>query len=275
MEETKYTLEALARLPREELRWLLAEELHKDTEQIDDALVRLLLAESKYRGPDPNFIDDVAVEVACEKFWTDIEQTPKPQNYWYQSWMLKVASVVLVLGILFFALPTAAQAGNVQDLLGWWSDSVFRLFTSGKQIRTQTAAYETDHPGLQQIYDTVTELGITEQIVPRKLSKEIELTELKTVQMLGDTTLHARLSSKKNELLFSVIVHSEQAMLQHEKTAENVSVWDLVGIEHYVISNTEELIITWVIDKIECTVITDCPEEDVYDFIKSIYTLEG
>lgn len=275
MEENKYTPDVLARLPREELRRMLTEELHKDTEHIDDSFVRLLLTELQARGSDPAFSDDDAVATACEKFRADTEQSPKYKKRWYQSWMLKAASVVLVLGILFFTLPSAAQAGNVQDMLSWWSNSMFQFFVPGQQVRTQPYVYKTDHPGLQEIYDTITALGIAEQIVPRKLSKAFELTELKVLEFLGDTTIHAHLANPKYEMLFSVIVHSNQTMIQHEKTAENISVWDLAGIEHYLISNAEEITVTWVVENIECTVITDCPEEDVYDFIKSIYTLEG
>ena len=68
MEVSKYTQEALARLPREELRRILVEELHKDTKQIDDAFVRMLMTELQTRGADPVFVDDDAVVAACEKF---------------------------------------------------------------------------------------------------------------------------------------------------------------------------------------------------------------
>lgn len=275
MEVNNRTPEALARLPREELRRILTAELHKNTEQINDDFVRLLLAELQNRGSDPNYIDDDAVEATCEKFQQDTAPKQKPRRHWYQSWMLKVASVILVLGILFFALPAAAEAGEVKDVLGWWSDSMFKLITPGKQMRTQPYVFETDHPGLQELYDTVTELGITQQIVPQELSKEFELTEIKKFEFTGETSIFAHLIDNDKEILFTVIIHNSQAMLQHEKTPEDVPVWELAGVEHYVISNTDELIITWVMDNIECTVTTDCPEEDVYDFIKSIYASEG
>ena len=275
MEETKYTPEALARLPRQELRRMLTEELRKDTQHIDDAFVRLLLAELQNRGSDPNYIDDDAVEATCEQFRQNTVPMQKPQRKWYQSWILKVASVILVLGILFVVLPAAAEAGSVKDVLGWWSDSVFQFISPGEKPVTRSIVFQTDHPGLQEIYDTVTELGITQQIVPQELSEEYELTELKAVQMFDDTFIHACLTDQHNNILFNVIVHSNQATLQCEKTAENISVWDLSGVEHYVISNTEDTTVTWVTNNIECTIAADCPEEDVYDFIKSIYTSEG
>lgn len=272
MKESKYTPEMLSCLPREELRCLLAEELNKDTTIIDDAFVRLLLTELKNRGADPTFIDDDAVEAVCEKFRTDMEPTQKLQKHWYQSWMLKVASVALVLGILFYSIPGAVRADPVSDVLGWWLDSVFQFITPGERPLVQEYVFETDHPGLQQIYDAVRKMGITEQIVPRKLSGDYILLELKTLQFMGDESIHAHLVSEDKELMFTIIIHDEADVMQHEKDEENVSVWELAGVEHYVISNKEDLIITWIVDKIECTISTNCPEEEIYQFIQSIYT---
>lgn len=272
MKESKYTPEMLSCLPREDLRCLLAEELNKDTTIIDDAFVRLLLAELKNRGADPAFFDDDAVEAACEKFCTEMCPTQKSQKHWYQNWMLKVASVLLVLGILFFTIPGAVRADPVSNVLGWWLDSVFQFITPGERPRIQEYVFETDHPGLQQVYDAVTEMGITEQIVPRKLSTEYELLELEIVNMLGDTSIHARFAKEDHKILFTIINHSDKFMLQYEKDAENISVWELAGVEHYLISNNDDWIITWVVDNIECTISADCQEEEIYQFIQSIYT---
>ena len=274
MEDNKDMQEVLGCLPREELRRMLKTELQKDTSSIDDTLVRQLLTELRSRGTDRAFTDDETVDAACQKFLAGTEATPTRRKHWYQSWMLKVASVILVLGGLFFSLSAAVQADPVRDVLGWWSDSVLQLLRPGEKPNVQEYVFTTDHPGLQQIYDAVTELGITEQIVPQKLSKEYELTEIKRLQFMGDESIFTRLISKDNEIMFTVIVHSGKNMLQYEKDANNVSIWELSGIEHYVISNKDEKTVSWVLDEIECTITTECPEEDVYKLVKSIYTLE-
>lgn len=275
MEENNRTQEVLTSLPRQELRRMLADELHKDTETIDETLVRQLLMELQSRGTDPAFADDEAVDAACEKFRVDTENAKTPRKRWYQGRMLKVASVLLVLGILFFALPNAAEADPVGDVLGWWSDSVFQFLQPGERPPVQESVFQTDHPGLQQIYDTVTELGVTLPVVPQKLSNEYQLTQLKTLPFAEEISIYARLKNENNEILLAVIVHKDTVMLQHEKNATNIRIWDLDGVEHYVIPNKNEWIATWVIDNIECSITTDCPEEDIYELIKSIYTLEG
>ena len=127
---------------------------------------------------------------------------------------------------------------------------------------------------MQEIYDAVTRAGITAPIVPSMLSDEFQLSELKIAHMQGDSSIYISLRSGNNEIQLTAIAHSEQSMLQHEKKAESISVWNIADIDHYVISNNKTLIVTWVTENIECTITTDCPEEDVYRLICSIYTSE-
>lgn len=274
MEDNKYMPEALTCLPREELRRILAEELHKPAAEIDDALVRTLMAELRSRGPDPAYVDDAAVDQVCSEFKENSQKVQHHRKCWYQSWMLKVAAIVLVLGILFFALPGAAQANDISEVLSWWSDSAFQFFNPGKQPNTHIYVYETDHPGLQQLYDTVTELGITDPIVPRQIPEDFSLIEIKTKQMREHFSIDASFTKDNQSILISVIVHSNNSAFQHEKDHQNVFIWELAGHNHYVISNQGTWNVTWVTNGIECTIITDCPEEDVYKIIKSIYTSE-
>ena len=274
MEVNKYTLEALARLPREELRRMLAEELNKEPSKADDVLVRSLLAELQARGNDSAFADTDAVEAACEKFRADNSKKQTLRKPWYQNWMLKVASVVLILGVLFFTLPTAANAKNIPEVLTWWSNSLFQFFRPGSKANIEEYIFKTNHPGLQEIHDAVTEAGITVPIVPSQLPDGFILEELKVSQLEEDISIHSRLASDQNKIIFTAITHSDQSLFQHEKKGENIVVWNIADIDHYVISNNQTLIVTWVTENIECTISADCPEEDVYSLIYSIYTSE-
>lgn len=275
MEDNKYMPEALTCLPREELRRILAEELHKPAAEIDDALVRTLMAELRSRGPDPAYVDDAAVDQVCAEFKENSQKVQHHRKCWYQSWMLKVAAIVLVLGILFFALPGAAQANDISEVLSWWSDGVFQLFAPGSQPNTHTYVYETDHPGLQQIYDTVTELGITDPIVPKWVPEGFALTELNSYPMDGYVMVFTSLAKEDMRILTTIIKYEDLSKtLQYEKNSENAKVLDLGGTEHYLLSNTNNCTVVWVTNGIECSLSADCPEEDVYKILKSIYTSE-
>lgn len=272
---TTFTQDNLARLKRDELRYLLTEELAKDSADIDEALVRLLLSELEARGADPAFAEDEDVEAACEKFCNAMEKSLKKKKKWNQRWLLKVASVVLVLGILFFALPGAAKANNVQDVLSWWSDSVFQFFSPGHRPPTQRNVYNTSHPGLQKIYDTVIEYGVVDPVVPQRISSTFELIELKSYQMKASSSVYAYLINNDRWVVFNFVIHENEASFAYEKDTNGINTFELAGVEHYLLSNVEEQVVTWVVNNVECTIATNCPEEEVYDLVKSIYTSEG
>lgn len=272
--KAKYSPEALTQLPQDELRRILVAELNKAPPEIDDNFVRLLLAELQNRGDDPELIDNKAVEAACEKFRTDTKKAQKLQKCWYQNWIVTVASVVLVLGILFFTLPASAQADDLPKVLGWWSDSVFQFIRPGKKPNIEEYVYETDYPGLQQVYDVVTELGITEPIVPRWIPDGLELTELKANRVVDHYEIFARFASSEQHILILITLHAGEIVFQQEKDENLVEIWNFAGCEHYAMSNIDEEVVTWITNGMECTITTNCLEEDVYKIVKSIYPSE-
>lgn len=274
MTETEYTRQTLGGLSRDTLRRMLSQQLQKAPPQIDDALVRMLLRELESRGDDPDYYDDEAIEAACEAF-RQATQSAKPRKRWRQSWLVKAASVLLVLGILFLGLPATAQADDFRGIISWWSDSVFQLLTPGKQPLTQPYVYETDHPGLQQIYEEVTNLGITDPVVPRWIPKDFILNEFQVIQMAEDTVVHCSFVEDKSSIIITWVLHAKETSFQHEKDAKLTTIWELAGNEHYVISNNSEYTVTWMTNDIESTVTTDCTEEEVYRIITSIYTSEA
>lgn len=276
MNRENYSPEALSKLSREYLRGMLAAELRKEPAQLNGERIRALRQELARRGPDPALEDDAAVEAACGKFLEETYRAKLPRRSFCRSCLSVAACLVLLLGLLFFAIPKAAEADDLREVIGWWNDSVFRFIAPGSTPRTQEYVFKTDHPGLQQIYDEIADFGVDVPVVPTELSDEYELTELKILQMKEKVAINACLASGTKKYLISIVIHNERNNLWLEKNEENVLTWDFDGIEHSVISNTENCMVSWVVDRIECTIVTNVTncKEDVYYLIKSIYTSE-
>jgi hypothetical protein len=167
---------------------MLAAELRKEPAQLNGERIRALRQELARRGPDPALEDDAAVEAACGKFLAETSGTRPIRKRICRSF-LTVAASLLLLTALFFALPKAAEANDIKNVIGWWNDSVFQFIKPGETPIEEEYVFQTDHPGLQQIYDAVADLGITVPIVPTILPKEYELVELKTLALYEDNTL--------------------------------------------------------------------------------------
>ena len=253
-----------------ELDRMLQAELRK--ESIDDDLVRLVLSVLEEREQDyPVELNDEFV-AAAEDFESVIMWNAPARKKWPP--VLKVAAVLLVVGLLLFALPQAAHAESFFDLLARWTESVFEFFNPADGRKKQPEyIFETDHPGLQQIYDAVVGMGVTDPVVPMWVPDGFILDEVKAIKEPSETSLYANLKSAENEIFISVGVQSINSTLNHMKDTENIEIFEIAGIEHYVISNNDQANITWFIKDIECAVVTDC-QEDIYKILESIYATE-
>ena len=267
--------EELAAMETRKLRSLLQNELQKDQRAIDTELVNLLLQELERRDRGPEPADDAAMEEACERFRRETTSGTKRRPAWYKSTFMKVASVVLVVGLLVALLPRQAQAETLADVLTRWTDSIFHFFDAGEPAYSaEEYVFQTDNPDLQQIYDKVTELGITDPVVPTWLPDGFTLKEMEVYEFAGDKIAAVQLTNSENFIYYTIILHGDEVSLQHEKDEQNVDTIDLAGIEHYMMSNLNERIVTWMINGVECSIATDCKEEELRELLKSIYTLE-
>lgn len=266
--------EFLKTMPTQELDEMLQAELRK--ENIDADLVRLILHVLEEREADHPIETNAEVAAAVEKYTAyleDIETTPaKPARRW--SVMLKVASVLMIVGLLLFAVPQAVHAESFFEMLARWTDSIFEFFTPDNDNKQPEYVFETDHPGLQRIYDTVVELGVTDPVVPMWVPDGYELQVLQVVEQSSDTIVLSEFIEEENYILFNMLLHSKEVPFKYEKDTRNIEILELGGVEYYTISNVEEQIVTWIIDRTECSIITNCQAEDLYRLLESIYVLE-
>lgn len=275
MEENKaLTGEELERLGTEALRQRLLEETGKNLCDIDGDAVRAVLMELESRGKDPALTDDAHVRRACRQYREAVGGR-RHKRCGYRGWLVTAASVVLVLGLLLFALPGTASAGKLGAVLAGWTDSIFQFFTPGEPAYSaEEYVFRTDNPGLQQIYDAATELGITEPVVPMWLPEGFELEELEAFQFAEDVSLYAALKSDSAYVSLSIICNDKMVSFKHEKDTQTVETIEMVGIDYYVVHNKGTYAVTWVTENIECSITTDCREEELHKILNSVYTPE-
>ena len=266
--------EFLKELSTSELDRMLQAELRKET--IDDDLVRLVLSVLEER--EKNYPVELNEEIAAAA--EDFEGTMKTPRVVPTrkklSPVLKAASILLVVGLLLFVVPQAAHAESFFDMLARWTESVFEFFNPAEERDEQPEyVFATDHPGLQQIYGAVVEMGVTDPVVPMWVPEEYELKNVKIDEWPTETTLYADLRKDESNIFITIILRDECAPFQHSKDTRNVAVLEIEGIEHYVMSNYDEITATWIVDCIECSIVTDCQEDNFYKILKSIYSMEG
>ena len=265
--------EFLKELSTSELDRMLQDEIRK--ENIDDGLVRLILSVLEEREQDYPVELNEEVVADAEKFGNSIvaPQSVQTRKKWPP--VLKAASVLVVVGMLLFVLPQAAHAENFLDLLARWTESVFEFLNPAEERDEQPEyVFETDNPGLQQIYDAVVEMGVTNPVVPMWVPEGYELLECKTTSVSRDRSVHAVLSDGENTFFFRLSEIDPKNGVNVYKDEIDVITYEYNGTTHYILNNLNRQIATWNADNAICSIAVDCQEDILFKILKSIYTKE-
>ena len=266
--------EFLKELSTSELDRMLQAELRKET--IDDDLVRLVLSVLEER--EKNYPVELNEEIAAAA--EDFEGTMKmPRGVPTRkklSPVLKAASILLVVGLLLFVVPQAAHAESFFDLLARWTESVFEFFNPTEERDEQPEyVFKTDNPGLQQIYDAVVEMGVTDPVVPMWVPDGYELFGYKVIDLNQEKSIQSVLKKDENAIVFRLLILHDNINVNVYKDEVGTTIYEYNGVTHYVLNNVERQIATWNADGVVCSVSVDCQEDILIDIIKSIYTSEG
>ena len=177
--------------------------LREALEQMETSgLDELLQAELEKEKPDADAVRLIVSVLEERESELPLELTPKDEEAWKQyqkrmaglqkkplplrQWLTVAASMAIIVGLMFAVVPQQAEAESFWEMLRRWSDNILEIFNPREHVSSLEYHFESDNPGLQQVYDAVVELGVTEPVVPMWLPEGCELTmfSLKDTPML-------------------------------------------------------------------------------------------
>lgn len=262
--------EMLEQMTTQQLDEMLDRELHK--EPVDDSAIRLILDILKQREKDLQVKVPAEMAKAWEQFQSRREQ---PKVLKMSSWMLRAASVVLVIGFLFAAIPQKAQAETFFERLARLTADIVEFFgPKDDEARLEEYVFQTDNPGLQQVYYAVVEMGVTEPVVPMWLGDECELTELVLSDSPRKKGLVASFETDQGDVVYKMDIFSTEIAHQYYKDEVQLETIELHGIKHSITQNDGKWIVIWLNDNYECSIAIDCHEDTLYRILSSIYEME-
>lgn len=263
---------ALEERSTQQLDQMLQETLEK--EDADPAQVKKILAVLKEREKDMPVTVSDREKLAWQRYQArEKEAASKGARKW--SMVLRVAGIAVALVVLLVSVSTQAQAETFWERLVRWTDSVISFFSpdyAGEE--QQPYEFRTNHPGLQQIYDMVAGLGVTDPVVPMWLPEGYTLIFCEKFDTKNKTTIMAGLQNGDKVINYNVAVYVEGVNNQYQKDDTEVKVFEFEGIEHCVVRNTDAWVVIWTQDKIECSISVDCQEDELYKILRSVYDKE-
>lgn len=202
-------------------------------------------------------------------------ETSSKQSIHKRRWLTGLVAVAAVVCIVVMTMTPTARADSLFDVLFRWTSSVFEFFTPEQDATNPPVevVFDTDNPGLQQLYDKVTELGVTELVVPMWLPEGFVLSDLKDSPMPNGSKVHGEFESGNDMILITYRI-STDASLKVEKEETGVEVFEAGNVSHFIVDNDDNFSVTWMIDGVECVMNANASKENIYTIIKSIYRSE-
>lgn len=259
--------EMLNRMPTEQLDKMLQAELEQ--ENPDPISVRMLLGILEEQEKEHPVAMNARQKQALTIYQSRMEKKPKrlPRI------LLQASSLALVLLILISLVPQEARAETFWERLERWTIEVVEFFSpSDNKGRLVDYQFQTENPGLRQVYDAVVELGVTDPVVPMWLPEGYELVECKASTASRKNGVHALFSNGSNNFIFKVDIYTTDAAHKFYKVDTTENYYEAGGVHHDIVQNNGRYTVIWSQENRECSIAVDCQEDILYRILKSIYT---
>ena len=163
----------------------------------------------------------------------------------------------------------------MHEKLARLTDSIVEFFSPGMaNDNIKEYVFETDNPGLQQVYDAVVGLGVTEPVVPMWLPEGYELVECKVVETSHKQGIAASFQNEQRYIAYRIDIHGVDVSHEYHWGGDIIAEYECAGIRHTIMRNNDRWVVTWFTDNIECSFTLDCQEDTLYNILKSIYVME-
>lgn len=259
--------ETLEQLPTPQLDTMLKAELEKELP--DNDTVRLILKVLRVREADY----PVQTNDQIRKAWKKYEKQTAQAGRDFKTPLLKVASILILCSLLLLALPHEASADSFFQRIAAWTDNFFQLFC--REEPGKEYVFQTDNPGLQELHDTVTGLGVTVPAVPMWLDKPYELEYCKKIITPTTAKVTARFLYGEKEAIIEFNIYSDNIAREYHKSNPEAQEYESNGVIHYIFQNNRLLTAVWARANIECSIVIECQEDALYKILDSIYTMEN
>ena len=221
--------------------------------------INAIVAEMEERDP----VKDIPVEVVVR--WNEIKASrERKAKRIFLSWKSAVAALITV--VLLGLIPGALGAGNIFVTMGQWTKDIF----SFGGTTSEEFSFCTDHPGLQEMYNTITELGVTQKVVPAWLPDGYDLEDITQQLTPRGTNVYAIFADEDSRIQFKINICNEIRDIAYQKNEDQVELREYEGITTYIVVNKENCCAMWQTENVECAIYADT-KEIIYKILESIY----
>lgn len=266
-------------------------DLRLELEQMTtDKLAAMLQAETGKEIPDDDrvllILDILEARVAekpvelnprekaiWKQYLAKAKKRARPKISWSRAAVAVAATLAVVIGMLFVAMPQEARAGSIYDVIAYCTDSILEfLGSSSDESMLPKFEFVTEHPGLQKLHDTLLEYGIDGPAVPMWIPEEYdELSTLDIDRTPYYTSISALFTDGSKELVIRFDIYEDVAPRRYDKDLQEPEKLELFGTIHQYVKNIDKYTAIWNRDNLEGSITVDCQVDTLISILKSIY----
>ncbi len=185
------------------------------------------------------------------------------------AWWKRVAVAAVVCLIVLASVPNVFGRESIFTRIGRWTKEIF----SFGEPQEKEFVFQTDHPGLQELYDAVAELDLSRNVVPTWIPEDAVLDQLNTQNTPNGTAIFAGFTCADDYIGIKIEMLDNDASSEYQKGEEDAILYEKAGVKHYIVTNNKRWTVAWIVDNAECTISVN-NKENMYSILKSIYSLE-
>lgn len=187
--------------------------------------------------------------------------------------LLMVATFLVLLTVTL----TMPAFGNMSiiEMIGQWTEEQFTFRPATEVpdgIPGESPALESSTG--EALRGVLQEHGIYADVVPHWLPEGFELQYEVQVSDMGLSKaleFSAFYSDNSYYCVISIISHIDNEFYKtYEKLSPSPNIYTVNDVQHYIFDNTSTVTVAWNVDRLECSIITNYPDE-LIRIIDSIY----
>lgn len=185
--------------------------------------------------------------------------------------------LVAVLLVLLTVLMTVPAFGNssILEMIGRWTEEQFTFTSADTEGDSVTETLSQELNTGEALRTALREHGIYADVVPHwlpdgfQLDGEIFVSEYESSKSTVFSAIYS--SNERYYFIMNIVSHiGDELYRSYEKANTSPDFYTTEDIQHYIFANTTSTTIAWTVDYIECSIITNQPDE-IFKVIDSIY----
>lgn len=276
--DNKRDFSYLDRLSTEELREIIRQDYMLDQDKETDMEAILYIMEVLARREKEENVDKPDVEAAWDEFQKEyypysddpaplysfaednITTAKKPKRF---RGLIRTAGIAAAIVVLLLSGTVAASAFGY-DILGEfnaWTHETFG-FTSNKN----------DMPPFENLRILMEANNVDTDVIPSWLPDGYGEDIVQVTNVPDGAYFVSRCKGQGWEISITINIytHTDTGVRTYEGENKNVKIYESAGVNYYITSNGGLNRVAWSNSNLECSIICDLPEHDLYAVIDSI-----